>query len=207
MSLFDSIDNYCERLDPGLWAEPLNAVSNAAFFIAAYFLYKQYRGAPHAALIVSLVALVGVGSTLFHTFATRLTMLADIIPIGIFVFAYLWLSMRHLAGFPVSKAALGLLLFTLAAIAAESIPPAYRLNGSVSYLPCLLALMILSQFVQPGSARLLRLAAAIFALSLTFRSLDMALCPMIPFGVHLLWHLLNGAVLYLLGRALLLKQA
>lgn len=26
------IDIYCERLGPGLWAEPLNALTNAAFF-------------------------------------------------------------------------------------------------------------------------------------------------------------------------------
>ena len=35
MDLMRSIDNYCERLDPGFWAEPLNAVTNAAFVIGA----------------------------------------------------------------------------------------------------------------------------------------------------------------------------
>jgi len=29
------MDGYCERVGPGLWAEPLNAVSNAAFLIGA----------------------------------------------------------------------------------------------------------------------------------------------------------------------------
>ena len=29
------LDGYCERLGPGLWAEPLNFLSNAAFLVAA----------------------------------------------------------------------------------------------------------------------------------------------------------------------------
>ena len=30
-----SIDGYCERLDTGFWAEPVNAASNLAFVVAA----------------------------------------------------------------------------------------------------------------------------------------------------------------------------
>ena len=30
------IDNYCERLLPGFWDEPLNAISNLAFWLAAW---------------------------------------------------------------------------------------------------------------------------------------------------------------------------
>jgi hypothetical protein len=30
-TIFDPIDAYCERLGPGLWAEPLNALTNLAF--------------------------------------------------------------------------------------------------------------------------------------------------------------------------------
>ena len=31
------IDNYCERLGPGLWAEPLNAATNGAVLAAALY--------------------------------------------------------------------------------------------------------------------------------------------------------------------------
>jgi hypothetical protein len=34
-TIFDPIDAYCERLGPGLWAEPLNALTNLAFIVAA----------------------------------------------------------------------------------------------------------------------------------------------------------------------------
>ncbi len=36
MDWFVAIDLYCERTDPGFWAEPLNALSNIVFFIAGF---------------------------------------------------------------------------------------------------------------------------------------------------------------------------
>jgi hypothetical protein len=46
-------------------------------------------------------------------------------------------------------------------------------------------------------------AAALFAISLTFRSIDMTICPSLAIGTHFLWHLLNGIVLYILVKALM----
>lgn len=39
------LDDYCERLGIGLWAEPLNASSNAAFLIAAGVILLRQRRA------------------------------------------------------------------------------------------------------------------------------------------------------------------
>ena len=49
-------------------------------------------------------------------------------------------------------------------------------------------------------------AALIFAISVAFRSLDLALCDAYQFqgrtiGTHFIWHLLNGLALFLLLRA------
>ena len=38
------IDGYCERLGPGFWAEPLNALTNLAFLIAALVMWRRTRG-------------------------------------------------------------------------------------------------------------------------------------------------------------------
>ena len=38
--MFEAVDLYCERLGPGLWAEPINAITNAAFLIIAYFVWQ-----------------------------------------------------------------------------------------------------------------------------------------------------------------------
>ena len=65
---------YCERLGPGLLAEPLNALSNLAFFLAAWAAWSVARrgGALDSgiAVLVGLIATIGIGSTLFHTFST-----------------------------------------------------------------------------------------------------------------------------------------
>ena len=37
------IDVYCERVGPGLWAEPVNALTNAAFFLAGWLLWRNAR--------------------------------------------------------------------------------------------------------------------------------------------------------------------
>src|SRR5690348_4120425 len=53
------VDLYCERLAPGLFGEPLNTLSNAAFLFAAWLLVRDARrlGAwrPDTALLVALV--------------------------------------------------------------------------------------------------------------------------------------------------------
>lgn len=206
---FFPMDIYCERTDIGLWNEPLNAASNLAFFIAAALLYKLYKANntkdPESALLIALVAVVGLGSFLFHTFANQLTLLADVIPISILVLFYLWVGLRRLLGFGALKTALLLLVFAAAAVLTSWTPDAYRFNGSVAYFPCLAAIVLIALNLPRGHAARppILQAAAIFALSLTFRSLDMAVCPGLAIGTHFLWHLLNGVVLYLLVKPLL----
>ena len=46
----------------------------------------------------------------------------------------------------------------------------------------------------------LSLAALAFAISLTLRTVDIALCPAFPLGTHFAWHILNAVVLYVLLR-------
>ena len=46
-NLFEPIDIYCERVGPGLWAEPVNALTNLSFLAAAAFvlaLLPRLRG-------------------------------------------------------------------------------------------------------------------------------------------------------------------
>ena len=54
----ESIDMYCERTDPGLWSEPLNALTNLAFLLAAALLWRQAgRGAGRDTRV--LILLIG----------------------------------------------------------------------------------------------------------------------------------------------------
>ncbi|GJE17471.1 ceramidase domain-containing protein [Methylobacterium marchantiae] len=213
---FAPIRAYCERGDAGFWAEPLNAVSNGAFLIAAFLAFRLvgFRRDPAAAALAALVAIVGIGSFLFHTFAVWWSMLADVIPIALFIYAYFLLAMRRLLGLSPLPAILATMAF---AIFAAGLEPALDVltgrsierlsNGSIAYVPAILALvgvavgLLMPQSCASGPARRraglsLLIVAALFGLSLTFRTLDARLCPSLPVGTHFLWHILNAGVLY-----------
>ena len=57
------------------------------------------------------------------------------------------------------------------------------------------------------AGRALLAAATIFAVSLAFRSIDLAVCPRWPLGTHVAWHGLNAVVLFLLVRAAIVFRA
>lgn len=86
---FTPIDIYCERLDADWWAEPVNATTNLAFVVAGLFIIRQ-RQSP-SMLLGTLIALIGIGSFLFHTHANRLAGLIDVAFIGVYLATYAWL--------------------------------------------------------------------------------------------------------------------
>jgi len=199
------VDLYCERTDPSFWSEPANALTNGAFLLAAAAAYVLWRrtGRDWAALaLIVVAALVGIGSFLFHTFATRGAALFDTIPIAVFIYGYLFLALRRFLGLGLVPAGAILLAFVALSHGLAWVVPRGFLNGSYAYLPALAALLAVGLLAPEGAPRrLMLLAAATFAVSVTFRSIDMAVCGALPLGTHFLWHSLNGVVLYLLLRA------
>ena len=207
------IDAYCERTSPAFWAEPLNAVTNAAFLVAAFALALRLRtltragGGVHPSLwlLVLLLASIGVGSFLFHTFARRWASLADVLPIYLFMHAYAACFLRWRIGWRWRVAWLGAPAFLLFAQAVALVVPPATL-GMGGYAPALLALAGFALWLWRRADerwRALGGAALLFALSLTLRQSDLPLCEQWPLGTHFLWHLLNALVLYVVTRALL----
>ena len=212
---------YCERgMNPAFWAEPLNAISNAAFLLAALLALMSWQrhrhdlsGVPRDSrmelALVVLVAVIGTGSFLFHTFATRWAMLADVIPISVFMVVYLGYALRRFVGLSWILTLAGLAAFFASIQFAESFDCGGRrcLNGSVGYLPALGALALIGAWLgmrgHPASRWVLG-GAAIFAVSLTFRTLDRSICPQTALfggrmlGTHFIWHMCNATLLYLL---------
>src|SRR5258707_1068344 len=78
--------------------------------------------------------------------------------------------------------------------------PPRSLNGSVGYLPALVALIGVARAAHGPARRGLELAAMIFTVSLALRTIDLKACDTLPLGTHFSWHLLNAAVLYVLLR-------
>jgi len=227
MAWGEQVFRYCERgQDPAFWAEPFNALTNAAFVVAAGLLALRVRSLSPSLprsdalvlqLLVALAASVGLGSFLFHTFATKWSRLADVIPIGAFMGAYLVFALRaffHLS-WRVTLAILGAFL-AVSALAASiacprqfvSITQAARepcLKGAMGYIPALAALAITGTLLHrrhAASGRLLT-AAGIFLAAIILRWLDRDLCAATTLlgkvrGTHPLWHLLNAATVYVL---------
>lgn len=205
MNWQEPVIDYCERLDGRFWAEPLNAVSNAAFLVAAAAAYallrRQGRSDAPAAALIAVTATVGLGSFVFHTVATRGAMLLDVIPIAIFIYGYFLLALRRFFGLALLPASAVTLAFAVASFIIDANVPG--LNGSVAYLPALSALLCFAAMLwsrRPETARGLAAAAAIFSVSLIFRTIDRDICASFPSGAHFLWHLLNACVLWLLLR-------
>jgi hypothetical protein len=231
MALLDgaTIFDYCERgSNPAFWAEPLNAVTNGGFILAAFAGIVMIAKRPpsgrsfwSAFFVLNFIA-IGVGSFLFHTVPNVNTALADTGPIGIFMLTYLIFALRRLAG--------ASLLATAAAIGAFvgfmamsfkmqcwdghmgfwlDVPhgaQAKCLNGSLGYGPALVAMWLIAAWLglkrHPAALPIFG-AALTFAASLTFRSLDQRLCADWVvlghrMGTHFIWHLLNSLTLFLL---------
>jgi hypothetical protein len=206
------VDLYCERLDPSFWAEPVNAVSNLSFLIAAAVALGQWRRAGGkdwpVGLLIALTAIIGAGSFIFHTVATRGAALFDTVPIAVFIYGYLFFALRRFLGLSLLRALVLLAGFVAFSYAEAAIVPPGALNGSHAYLPALAATLVIGWLVRgrPGGMNVLA-AGGTLAVSLFFRSIDNAICESVPLGTHFLWHLLNGLVLYLLLRAALTMPA
>lgn len=206
MNWSQPVDLYCERTDPAFWAEPVNAISNAAFLIAAIVAYVQWRRAGGrdlpVALLIALTAVIGVGSFIFHTVATRGAALFDTVPIALFIYGYLFFALRRYFALSLIASLALLIAFVAFSYAETALVPRGTLNGSHAYLPALGATFVLGWLARHRLAgRYLLAAAGTLAVSLTFRSIDLAVCGAFPLGTHFLWHSLNGVVLYLLLRA------
>lgn len=201
MNWTEQIDGYCERVDFTYWAEPVNAVTNAAFLIAALWMAWRLRGSglPLGWAMVVVLAVIGVGSYLFHTHATVWAVTADVVPIVIFVLLYVFAANLHFWRWPLWLSLLGTAAFIPYAAATIPVFDALGfLGSSASYGPVPLLIAIYAFALRnrhPETARGLAIGVAILCLSLTFRTIDEPLCPSFPMGTHFLWHCLNGLML------------
>lgn len=222
---------YCERaFNAAFWAEPFNAVTNLAFVLAGVaiiWLSWHGRARPGVAaniLLGVLITAIGVGSFLFHTYASRRMLYADIIPIALFTFTYLSIALKRFLGWPWMLALGGAAAFVWFGWQARrwgwwfayafdwlDLPPVSL--ASIGYVPALLAMLLVGTLAmlrrdhaaRRAGAQVL-LAGLVFAASFAFRVADAPLCRDVVLfgqhtGTHFIWHLLNAASLFLLARA------
>jgi len=199
MGWLDAVDGYCERTGPEFWSEPVNAVTNAAFLIAAAVVWPRLRGMPTGRVLALILAAIGVGSYLFHTHANPLTGMLDVLPILVFILVYLFAASRDFLGLSPMRAGLATAAFI--PYAAATVPlwaMVPGLGSSAGYAPVPVLILVYGWLLRaraPATARGLAIGAGLLIVSLTFRTLDEPLCAAIPVGTHFLWHILNGIML------------
>ena len=217
MDLNESFDIYCERTDASFWAEPINAITNIVFIIAALLalmIYRRYlkKGAKrdvHIFILIAIVFIMGIGSFLWHTFATLWANYADVIPIYTFALYYVIIAMLKIMKFNRVQAVITLILIIILNLAFLIFVPSDAFNGSVMYFPFVIMLagfIIYMQYKKHPAAKYFLIATCVFILALFFRIIDIMCCSWNPIGTHFLWHIFNGVFIYLLLRTLILTQ-
>ncbi len=202
---------YCERgLNSAFWAEPVNALSNFAFIFAAIIAYSKFCRGNNSnwelKTLVILTAIVGIGSFIFHTIATKTAILADIIPIVIFIHFSVYAIFHQALRLKSWQAALCAISFLGFNVAILQIFGRTLFNGSIQYLPTLAFLIIVSAAISlkklPGE-RQFELSSFVFSVSIFCRSFDQAFCHTFPLGLHFMWHILNAVTMYYVMKGLI----
>jgi hypothetical protein len=209
-----AVNIYCERTDTSFWSEPINALTNLAFLIAAGLLWSRAQGQAEVRLLAILIGLIGLGSFLFRTFGNRLTGLLDMFFIAAFIVAFAYLVPR-VSWQQTRWRALGTMVLALSFMAGTTalvgnwratldwLPPGIYLGAWLMlliYAPLTRRLGPAAK-VGPSASRFIWCAASLFAVSMGARQLDMPLC-LSTGGLHWLWHLCNACVLWACARAI-----
>tara|TARA_Y100000589_G_C27192347_1_gene645325 strand:- start:2144 stop:2791 length:648 start_codon:yes stop_codon:yes gene_type:complete len=202
-------DIYCERTGSEFWSEPVNALTNFAFILSslilAFYLIKKKsnKGDIVNWIFIFLIFLIGLGSWSFHTLANSISLLLDVIPIGIFIILYTWFTFQRLvyinSFFPyVAVSGILVLSFLLSFI------PLY---GSQSYLGALVFLFLVGIYCKiyrnSKFSSSLIFASFILFISIIFRTIDMHICEIFFIGSHFIWHILNSILLFVVTRVMI----
>ena len=199
MDLSKPIDIYCERLDIGIWAEPINAFTNIAFILASIFMWLRCKNLVEGRVLSFLLFSIGCGSFLFHTFAQTWAAILDVAAILIFILTYIFIANRSFLAWSKMVSLLGVILFFPYQLLLANILSNIQFFGSsVQYIPVAILIFIYSGLLrktEPNLSRGLLIGATILCLSIVFRIIDEPLCSILSVGTHFVWHILNAIML------------
>jgi hypothetical protein len=190
---------YCERAGPGAFDEPLNAITNLAFVIAAALAGSRIKAYPTVSpwtrlLPWSLVA-VAIASTVYHTLRSPITFAFDLLSLIVFILGAIFLVLRRAVVNTLQAAVIGILFLGFQIVLLILLPNDV-LNGSISHLVTFLFVLLLMRLIANRYGSIISEGmpvAALYAVAIVFRTIDLTICPRLPIGTHFLWHL-TGAV-------------
>ncbi|MGQ0528788.1 MAG: ceramidase domain-containing protein, partial [Panacagrimonas sp.] len=150
MSWLTSVDLYCERFDDGLFAEPLNAVSNLAFVAVGMALLIQLprlfvpgRSPVVLEILSGLIVLIGICSGAFHVFAVRWAAALDVLSIALFIYTFVVCFAHYALSLRWGMAWIAAPVFWAFGVVVTAPFDPQAFNGSVDYLPALLGLSLM----------------------------------------------------------------
>lgn len=197
---------YCERVEPGWFAEPLNTVAAFAFLLAAIQLWRHclrdgQRQERVLVLLIVLVGGIGLTAALEHASGHSFRVALVLIPLALWTLlfweAYLRRVLRLAGGSLIGVWSVSLAI----AMGALFILPLQHFGGVFQLTPLLMLVVAGIALSSAIDRRLMRdflLAAALLLLGLVFWVLDGPVCGWLVVGTHWLWQLLAAGVLYVL---------
>ena len=206
------IDDYCERLGTGFWAEPLNAISNLGFIWAAWLIAQHLKklSPDHQKQLRWLpinIYFIGFGSGLFHTVATAWSKAADVLPITFFIIAIVIYWYRKLAKITWPRTLMRLVGLGLLILFSNILFKDPIWNQSQHYLGIAVFFWLMAwDPASPKGTSHLWPAALAFTLSIIWRTIDLHLCNIFSYGTHFLWHINISLCCYLTGMAIMPKS-
>ena len=199
MNWFETIDGYCERIDASFWSEPLNAVTNVVFLMAAIWVLRREELNNKARALAFLLGMIGIASFLFHSVATAWAGALDVLFILLFTLLYIFVATEDFLGLP-RRSALVVTLgyFPFSVVVDWLTLPLSVLGSTRIYIPILILITLYSLILYkkfPYLSRGLAMGALLMTISMFARSVDLPLCETIPTGTHFLWHVINAIML------------
>ena len=176
-------------------AEPFNALTALPFlFLAVYWFWRlrgRYREFPFLTANLLLLAVGGVGGTVYHAFrGSSVFFLMDVLPIGIIALAlavFFWFAVL-----PQRWMLLPVVLpfFLFHRYVARYFPPIFptRVFYAVLAVLVIVPLFLALRADQYRDGHLVGGTIGLFAVGLFFRSFDPYAGPYLAIGTHFLWH-------------------
>jgi hypothetical protein len=199
MNWFAEVDAYCERIDATFWSEPVNAITNLAFVLAALFVWPRVSDTSMGRAQALILFAIGVGSGLNHTIAQNWAAAADSLSILAFILVYLFAATRDMLGQKTWVSVLAVMaFFPYIAVTIPVFSQFSFLGSSAAYAPVALLIGLYAFILQrraAATARGMWIGAGLLTVSILLRAADEPICELVPLGTHFTWHILNAIML------------
>jgi len=199
---------YCDTAHMWLGMhEPVNTISNAAILIAAWFAYRYVKRsrvgfAPGLIVLLILLTWVGIGSALWHGLRTSWALILDWLPGVCYLLVLTVLWIRQMFERPWLGWTVGVVGMAAMAIAGmlgvrDFGDTLAQISPNMRFVPMFAAVTVFGIVIVTATARRYGGAAAMQGVLILLcgivaaiaRSIDLLVCPYIPFGTHFLWHI------------------